>query len=256
MQKLIATIRNWTVNNWAVNNWTIINRAIINWIFPYKCMFCQQPGINLNAFICTNCMREIIFFNEPLCKQCGKILDVNYSEKCTDCENNPKYFSCARSWIGYQPCTKPLIYCLKNRNDTLLFKKCAELMYKRYSELILQADLIVPVPSHWVRRLRRGYNLPDSLAYYLSKLSGIPYCRVLKKTRYSGHQKTKTQSERVLNVQNSFKVKNSDKVNGKRIIVLDDVYATGSTVNECAKELVNSGAIDVIVLTIAKTLYK
>ena len=214
-------------------------------------MFCQCENVNAGGFICSDCIKEITFFHEPLC-QCGAILDAEYHEaKCVNCQLEPKFFYCARALVDYQRRTKPLIRKLKEQNDKYLFRRCAELIFRQYSDLVRSGELIVPVPTHWLRRLKRGFNPPDTLAYFLSKISGVPFSKALKKIKPSGYQKQKTKQERAENVKNSFVVKGN--VANKCIVLVDDVYTTGATTNECAKQLLSAGASKIIVLTIAKT---
>ena len=115
-------------------------------------------------------------------------------------------------------------------------------------------DVIVPVPIHWTRRLSRGYNQSDILAGWLSKLLGLPMMTALKRIRSTGHQAEKNARQRHMNIRGAFAVVRPEDIQGREILLLDDVLTTGSTLNEAATTLKKSGAADISVITIARDL--
>ena len=117
------------------------------------------------------------------------------------------------------------------------------------------ADILVPIPLHYTRLLKRRYNQSALLAKELSKLTGVrvDYTSVVR------HKKTKPQVEfsgraRVKNVHNAFSIKKIEKIKGQRVLLLDDVMTTGSTLKECAKVLLKAGAKSVDTLTVARVV--
>jgi ComF family protein len=117
------------------------------------------------------------------------------------------------------------------------------------------ADMILPVPIHFMKRIKRKYNQSELLAMELTKLSGIPYePRILKKIKPTPQQEGLSRGIRLKNVRGSFGAdeKYSDLLRGKKIILADDVLTTGATANECAKVLKKYGAAEVTVLTVAR----
>ncbi len=113
-------------------------------------------------------------------------------------------------------------------------------------------DLVVPTPLHWRRRLKRGFNQADLLARELSRTTGIPLLRALRKTKNTQVQSTLSGPQRRRNVKGAFRVKNAASISKKRILLVDDVYTTGATANACAKVLKDAGAQSVAVLTLAR----
>jgi ComF family protein len=116
----------------------------------------------------------------------------------------------------------------------------------------IQFDLLAPTPLHWTKRLSRGFNQADLLARELSRSTGIPVARLLRKTKSTEAQSTLSGPERRRNVKGAFRVKNAAQVSQKRILLVDDVYTTGATANACAKVLKDAGAHSVAVLTLAR----
>jgi hypothetical protein len=111
-------------------------------------------------------------------------------------------------------------------------------------------DFLCPVPLHRVRKRERGYNQSELIAYAASVISGMPYAEPLKRRFYTRSQTLLSRAKRHKNLLNAFKVINANDVKGKRIIVVDDVFTTGSTLNEIAKTLLAAGAGKVTALTV------
>jgi ComF family protein len=114
-------------------------------------------------------------------------------------------------------------------------------------------DLIIPVPLYFTRLLSRKYNQSAILTAELSKMTSIPAdYKSLKKIRNTLPQVQCNGEKRRTNIKNAFQVKNPDKIKGKRVLLIDDVYTTGSTLNECCKVLLKAGATSVDILTVAR----
>ena len=125
------------------------------------------------------------------------------------------------------------------------------MLFSKYRDLFVKADFLTPVPSHWSRLLRRGFNPSDIIAGELSKVSGVPVRRVLKRVRKTQYQRNKGISERFENVRDAFDCKLP--LQGKIVILVDDVMTTGATLNECAATLKRYGCVKVFCLTIGTT---
>ncbi|GHT90094.1 hypothetical protein FACS1894113_5610 [Alphaproteobacteria bacterium] len=131
-------------------------------------------------------------------------------------------------------------------------RKCCLMLTSKYERFIFDADFIIPVPSFWTRTLRRGFNPADIIAIELSKNLNIPLdLKALKRIRKTEYQKNKTKVEREKNIENAFLCEGN--IRGKKILLIDDVMTTGTTLNECAKALKMAGASVVVGLTIAST---
>jgi len=226
-------------------------KEIINWIFPYKCIICGCEILE-NSIFCPKCFSKLTFIDYPFCNKCGKILNSSYNENtCEICAKYTREFDFARALFQYDQYSMNIIMKIKKQADNYVAKICANKLYRKYNELFTNADFIVPVPSHWIRILKRGYNPANIIAYELSKISGTKYMNLLKRIRRTKYQKEKNFKERLENVKNAFKCK--ENLHNKSIILVDDVFTTGATLNSCSKALHSSGCKNIYCLTIATT---
>ena len=128
-------------------------------------------------------------------------------------------------------------------------------MYRVGESALKNSDLIIPVPIHFLKRLKRKYNQTEILANHLSKLSNTEYePRILRKSKRTKSQEGLSRKQREENIKNSFSIneKFASKLKNKKIALIDDVLTTGSTVNECTRILKKSGAKSVTVITVAR----
>ncbi|MDR1488137.1 MAG: ComF family protein [Holosporales bacterium] len=228
-------------------------KRIINWIFSDKCISCGKE-VSCESFLCEKCFKEIIFIDFPYCKCCGKLLHSSYNKEmlCDTCSNYERYFNSGRSLFLYNNISKKVVMRIKKEADEHVAKVCANLLYKRYGDLIADVDTIIPVPLHFSRLLRRGFNQSSIIAKHISKLSTIPLSFTeLKRIKKTDYQKNKTIEQRKNNTKGAFIAHSSCK--NKRILLVDDVITTGATISECSKTLKEEGAKSVVYLTIATT---
>jgi ComF family protein len=143
---------------------------------------------------------------------------------------------------------------IKKQADNHAARICARRIFSKYREVFENADFITPVPSHWTRLLKRGFNPANIIAAELSKISDVKYSNFLKRNRKTDYQKNKTTIERLTNVKEAFVC--ATNLEGKSVIVADDVLTTGATLNECAKTLKTAGAKYVACVTIASASAK
>jgi len=127
-------------------------------------------------------------------------------------------------------------------------------MYRAYQEedALHNCDVITPVPLYFTRKKERGYNQSELLARCLSKKSAIPYCRLLKRTRHTASQTLLSKSEREHNLDGAFAIRRNKSVHGMHILLIDDVFTTGTTANQIAILLKEQGAKSVNIFTAAR----
>ena len=226
---------------------------LINWIFPKKCTVCGCE-ISEDAVFCAQCFSKVIFIDYPFCKCCGKMLSVATGSEtlCETCIKYPREFDVCRSLFIYNKASKKLIMRIKKQACSDVAKTCVRMLLIRYSEIFKNADLIVPVPSHWLRTVKRGYNPSAIIAREVSRALKIPLqTNLLKRIRKTDYQKNKKIVQRIENVKGAFEC--TEDLSDKTIILVDDVFTTGATLNECAKTLKLAGAKTVLAITIAST---
>lgn len=235
-------------------------QKIINIILPPRCIKCGNV-LSDNNGLCTVCFNSLTFISEPYCQKCGHpFIEIKKGEKmlCANCikKTNKTPFRYNRSSLVYNEESKKMILALKFMDKTENAPILASWMFLSGKDIWNDGvDIIIPVPLHYTRLLKRKYNQSALLAKEISKLSNIPvdYTSLIK------YRKTRPQvefsgQERIKNVKNAFSIKNPEKIKGKRIVLIDDVQTTGSTLRECAKVLKKAGAKSVDTLTTARVI--
>jgi ComF family protein len=239
-----------------------IGRKFINLLFPHRCFVCERiiDGVGF----CEECIREKIqFIRQPTCSLCGNNLDIKTSVKlsetnyiCADCSKNGHIFDKAVSVFVYNEYFAKVVILFKFKNKFFLSKFFFKYLKKKINEFNDAIDFIIPVPMH-VKKLRlRGYNQAVLLVKEFEKdgYKNVIY-DLLKKTVNGKPQMSLKYRERRLNLRNSFKINENyiEKIRDKNVLIIDDIFTTGSTVDECSKILKQNGVKKVFVLTIAKT---
>ncbi|MBQ7674395.1 MAG: ComF family protein, partial [Alphaproteobacteria bacterium] len=170
---------------------------------------------------------------------------------------NKPYFDKAISVFVYNEFSKQIILRFKHSDATYLYEQLASWMYRSATSEITNADIIIPVPIHFLKRLKRKYNQSELLAQEVSQLSGIKYePRILMKIKKTLPQEGLSGKERRKNIVGSFGIDENfkDLIVDKNIVLIDDVFTTGATVNECSKVLKKFGAKTITVVTLARVV--
>lgn len=219
-------------------------------LYPNTCCFCGKISKSSRCFACE---KEIEYVKEPVCKICGKPILSTEKERCSDCEGKEHFFEQGKSVWLHKGLVRRSIYQFKYHNRRIYGKYYAEEMCRLYSEKVEEwgIDVIIPVPLHPKRKRKRGYNQAEVIARYLGKNLQLPVdttCVIRKKN--TKPQKLLANKERKKNMRGVFEVKSIRK-EWKNILVVDDIYTTGSTINEMAKCLTEKDARKVFFLTIS-----
>lgn len=212
---------------------------------------CEEIVNEKGHLICKTCIKKLPFVKEPYCIKCGKEIISEDSAYCDEC-NSDREFEAGRGLCNYTDEMRHIILKIKYDNKREYIEGFAKLMAIRYEKFIKVSniDCIMPVPLHSSRKRMRGFNQSDILAKDLSKYLDIHVlhdclCRVKKTIDQKGLSRT----ERLHNLDNAFIVKDLPP-NIKNILIVDDVYTTGTTIEKCAKVLKDSGANKIYFLTI------
>ena len=218
-------------------------------------------------FLCPVCTSGFLPVESPQCSRCGMVFKSRQGEDhvCGECLDSPKRFQIARSAGIYKDTLMAVIHCFKYKGKIQLARPLGSLLFTVFINFWdkMSMDLIVPVPLH-VKKLRmRGFNPSFLLVKDWVRISeflrvGLPDVpidiNVLERRRWTEPQTGLGRKERLVNIKNAFHLRNGSKITGKRILLVDDVYTTGATVNECAKVLLKGGAGHVDVLTLARAI--
>ena len=229
---------------------------IFNVFLPPRCLICDTIVQDRNG-LCPKCFSKVNFLTDRCCPVCGRPytfpIDEGESLVCGKCLTKPPKFNYSRSVFAYDNFSRGLILPLKHTDSTESVPYLANLLYLRGKDLITKSDILVPVPLHWRRLMKRKYNQSGLLVNALSKLCKKPYLSdVLVRVKNTQSQGHKTRKERQENIKDAFAIRHQEKIKGKTILLVDDVYTTGTTLNECAKLLKENGVKEVNVLTLAK----
>ena len=235
-------------------NIAVIAKNFINLVYPLHCAACKSPLEALDELrVCASCIKKIRPNPLPWCKSCGRAL-TNASDICAECRKKRFSFERAYSAYTYEDALKELIHQFKYRNRLSLAKILSNLMIDFVMDntgVVDKIDLVtyVPLPNNRLRK--RGFNQSKVLAAKLSERFGIALGDLLEKTRATRPQSELSRDRRLVNVKGAFRAKEPYPVN-KRILLVDDVMTTGTTLDECSRVLVDSGAKSVRCLTLAR----
>lgn len=221
----------------------------------------------LSRYLCSACIRGLVVVESPICACCGLPFKSRQGDDhlCGDCMDMPKKFRIARAALVYEPILTSIIHRFKYQGKIQLADPLAELLGAAFRQYWGQdgLDMIIPVPLHVKRLRQRGFNqvylmVRSWIAASGQNGSGLPDLQierdVLARTVFTKPQSALGRTERAFNIKNAFTLIDSDKIIGKRILLIDDVYTTGATVDECARILLKYGAEHVDVLTLARAV--
>lgn len=199
------------------------------------------------------------YLKKEKCSGCGEIREVNKFGFCQNCFKEINfYFNKDSSFYHIAIFDGPIkksIHEFKYQRKKYIGKKLALFIYEHVKEKLPEFDIIVPVPLHWKKEFLRGFNQSAVIAVYLSKLFKKPVIiDAVIKVRNTQDQIGLNIQERKKNVVDAFRVKNVKMIEGKKILLVDDVFTSGATSQEIRKILKNAGAKKVIILTVAKTI--
>ena len=232
--------------------------ALVDFFFPPRCPFCgENRQDQAPAEVCSSCFRQIRKTAHPRCPRCGMGFTSDFGEDhlCSDCLTGPGYFTKARALVHYEGIMPEIISRFKYRGDTRLAKSLGDLLagYEDADFSFRDYLLVVPVPLHPRRLRRRGFNQSLLLARRLSRRYSLPLdFTALRRIRPTAPQTELSAAERRKNIRDAFAVFPVQAVTEKAILLIDDVFTTGATVEECAKVLLKAGANRVDVLTLAR----
>jgi ComF family protein len=236
---------------------------ILDLIFPKICSSCNSPS--RENIICDVCLSNIrLISGRKICSRCGlpfgldnSIKDISYDEHlCGKCLTGRYYFCRARSVAFYEGWLREILHKFKYHGKLSLGRVLSRILVEHYPKDLDYTDLIVTVPLHISKLRTREFNQSVVMAKDLAKGIKVPFNPfVLKKVKDTKPQyEMGNESERRSNVRGAFVVEDTSGVSRKSILLLDDVFTTGSTLNECTRVLLKSSVKKVQVLTLMRTI--
>jgi ComF family protein len=230
---------------------------LLNLVFPDNCNLCETPLKEFSRIpVCRNCLRKPQpFAAGHFCVHCraafANAAPLDSDGSCMLCRLGLTGFDASYSYGDYDGPLRKLIHLFKFSGVYPLANELGPLMTTCLPRDI-RPDVIVPMPLHWLRQWKRGFNQSELLARVVGKRVGIPVRNAVRRRKSSAAQAGLTSAERRRNVAGAFEIRNRKLVEGKHVLLIDDVLTTGATAAACARALKSAGAARVTVLTLAR----
>jgi len=227
-------------------------------LFPSVCQLCNEKRTSASAgYVCSDCFKHVRFVKQPFCDRCGLPFEGSITGlfECSNCRDTEFHFSFARSAVEAKDVVLEAIHRYKY-NRALWFEPfLADLLIRAAMEEIRPEDwdVVVPVPLHATRLREREFNQAERLGQHLARALGRP-CQSgwLHRKLRTQTQTTLSRAERAENVLRAFIAQPGLKLDGERVVLVDDVFTTGATTSACARVLKQAGAGEVCVWTVAR----
>lgn len=226
---------------------------ILNFIYPQSCYLCEEELET--AGLCSSCYNKLQLAHRYNCNMCG--VELKIEGRCLACLSKPKLFESVSYVYIYNHEIFKIINGFKNHDNLYLLNFLSNILNKKMVEkdIVSKIDIIIPVPIHYTKLIKRKYNHSALLGHKLGKKIGIS-CKtmILQKSKKTKDQMKLSGEQRLKNVKNAFNInkKHINYLSGKNVLLLDDVLTTGSTINECVKTLKKAGVNNVHILCLAR----
>ncbi len=231
-------------------------RTLIALLYPQLCAVCEQPAEG-DGYLCRSCAAGVPRIAPPFCEKCSQPFDGAITEvfSCANCAHRVLHFDAAVAAFRSRGVVREVIHKFKYGREIHLRFPAADWLMETLEDPRLagrRIDVLIPVPLHAARKRERGFNQAELLAEILSRRAGLPMKTMLERIRYTTTQTAFDRAERIENLRDAFRLRKKADVRGLRVLLIDDVLTTGSTLSECARVLKAGGAISVHAATAAR----
>ena len=233
-----------------------VTENVKNLIFPPVCPLCRAETMVPDA-LCQTCWGETAFLDGPGCQFCGYPIDTGMFPAdyltCEDCTRYPKLWQRGSAVFRYEGAGRRLVLGVKHGDRLDRIPLLTRLMVRSAGPLVRQPGVVVPIPLHWQRRLKRRANqaaeLGRAIVHRCPELTFQP--QALIRTRRTGSQDGKDRQARTQNIAGAFEVARPKALKDSRVLLVDDVLTTGATLNEAARVCLEAGAASVDISVLA-----
>src|SRR5438046_4486631 len=243
--------------NAARSAWRHAAKFALDIALPTLCVACREPVDGEG--VCAECWSKLSFIEPPYCPRLGIpfVYDPGPDLLSMEAIASPPAYQRARAAVRYDEVARTLVHALKYQDRTDLAPAMGRWMARAGGELLEDADALVPVPLHWRRGWSRRYNQSGALARVIERQSGVKVVsEALRRVRPTQQQIGLSRAQRASNVQGAFKVApdRQSEIQGRRVVLIDDVLTSGATVDACARALLRAKAASVDVLVFARVV--
>ena len=234
--------------------------AALGFVYPDVCQLCgERRATRAEGYVCADCWRHVRFIKPPFCGVCGLPVEGELTTvfECSNCREMELHFGWARSSVAARGPVLEAIHRYKYRREMWFENFLADLLLREALPALRSErwDLIVPVPLHSLKEREREFNQAERLGRRLSDALGVPMTRrLLRRVEPTRSQTKLSRTERAQNVRRAFAMRAEVPLQGRRCLVVDDVFTTGATTSACARVLREAGAEFVAVWTLARGL--
>jgi competence protein ComFC len=234
----------------------LVGDGLLSVLFPPHCAKCGADTAS-GVHLCASCAGQAKKIEAPFCQQCSQPFEgaIEGGFTCSNCQDRTFHFDCAVTHYLSRGVVREFVHRFKYDRHFYLRHPLAEWMAEALEDERIRAqpfDAFVPVPLHAARFRERDFNQAEVLADLLARRTGQPVLQALKRIRYTTTQTRLDRDQRMENLRNAFRVRHAAAVQNRHLILVDDVFTTGSTVEECARVLRKAGAASVRVVTVAR----
>ena len=239
----------------SIKSWA---NAALAFIYPECCQLCgEERATPAQGYVCAACRAQIQFIERPFCECCGHPFQgaLSTTFECGNCRETDLHFRFARSAVAARGEALEAIHRFKYNRALWVEPFLADLLVSKAQPELAKENWswLVPIPLHPSKQRQRDFNQAERLARRLSKATGIPLnTRLVRRVLPTRTQTLLTREERQENVRNAFAMRSKGRLNGERVVLVDDVFTTGATASACARVLRQAGAGDVCVWTLAR----
>src|SRR5437773_4024903 len=233
-----------------------IVEALASLFYPATCVVCSA-NIDNAEYLCADCRQCAPRIVAPFCAKCSEPFPgaITQTFRCANCEHRVLHFDCAVAAYRSRGLVRKLVHEFKYAKQRHLRYPVAGWLRETLSDPRLRGrhfDVIIPVPLHPARERERGFNQATLLAELLATSTTAPLRAALERTRYTTTQTAYDRAERMENLHGAFRLRKNQDVRDLRVLLIDDVLTTGSTLSECARVLRRAGASCVYAATAAR----
>ena len=228
-----------------------LGRSVLNILYPPRCSGCGRPDntpIPDSARLCSDCIEKLDPVVPPFCDRCGESFAGNMGSAdafaCTNCVGQAFAFDFAIASYESTRMARDLVHRFKYQREFHLRTALGAMLMPALEDRRIQSTgdwVLIPVPLHSRRRREREFNQAAEIARFASRRSGLTVVDALKRTRYTSQQAHLDRQQRLANLRDAFVMRRDKRLGqlleGKNLLLVDDVFTTGTTVNECARVL-------------------